>query len=139
MNKKEFIKKYGEEAYEKQLEQSRERNKKWREVNPEKMAEVNNNISHKGGKYYEKMTEYNRVGLRSERKAIRGKHQNTWRQYKNIIAPTSQIHHQWRPGTAEYDGVALVEKDQHMHGFIDVIEILGGKITVYTEKELQAT
>ena len=64
-------------------------------------------------------------------------HGNLWRKYKNIIAPESQIHHEWIPGTANYRGVALVEADQHMHGIVDVIEILEGKITLLTEDKVK--
>jgi hypothetical protein len=91
----------------------------------------------KGGKYYEKWLELDRTGLRGERNKVRGRHQKRWRDYKKIIAPGSQLHHQWQPGTAEYDGVALVERDQHMHGIIKVIQILKGVITVFTEKEIR--
>lgn len=37
----------------------------------------------------------------------------------------------------EYDGVALVEADRYQHGIIDVIQILKGKITLLTEKEIK--
>ena len=36
-----------------------------------------------------------------------------------------------------YRGLALVEADQHTHGFIDVIKILDGEITIFTEAELR--
>jgi hypothetical protein len=112
---------------------SRERDRK----NPERVKEHNRQSSRKGGKYYEKNLLYHRIGLQGKRNAIRSRHRNKWRQYKHQIAPDSQIHHSWRPGTAEYDGVALVEKDKHRHGIIDVIQILEGKITLLTEKEVR--
>ena len=31
----------------------------------------------------------------------------------------------------------VVEKDQHIHGFIDVIQILEGEITLFTEEEIK--
>jgi hypothetical protein len=65
------------------------------------------------------------------------RHGYYWRPYKNIIAPGSQLHHNWIPGTADYTGLALVEADQHMRGFIEVIQILEGKITLFTEKEIR--
>jgi hypothetical protein len=40
-------------------------------------------------------------------------------------------------GTAEHRGVALVEADQHMRGFVDVIEILEGEIRLPTEAEVR--
>lgn len=119
--------------------QSREDRKKYGDIyNP-----ITNLITHlesdrKGGKYYEKKREYDLSELRSERHKIRSNHEHKWQAYKNIIAPGSQLHHQWRPGTSEYSGLALVEADQHQHGIIDVIQILeGGEINVFTEKELQ--
>jgi hypothetical protein len=65
------------------------------------------------------------------------KHAHQYKPYKDSIAPDSQIHHEWVPETAEYRGVALVEAEQHMHGFVDVIEILAGKITLLTEEEIK--
>lgn len=52
-----------------------------------------------------------------------------------IIAPDSQLHHEWVPETCEYRGVALVEAEQHMHGFVDVI--VDGEITRLTEEQIR--
>jgi len=151
MKKEEIIRQYGEEAWQKKLargrayykahkEQEKATTKKWKEEHPEEVM-ASNTRSHqelkKGGKYYDKKLEYEHTDLRGERKAIRGKHQRDYKPYKKIIAPESQIHHEWIPQTAEYRGVALVEKDAHMHGFVDVIEILDGKITLLTEEEVK--
>jgi hypothetical protein len=138
MKKDEVITRYGEAAYEKMLEQGRQ----WHRNNPEKKERESNRKNgreqnRRGGKFYEKYLEYNRTGLRGERCKIRAKHRGMWREYKQIIAPESQIHHAWRPGTSEYDGIALVETDKHMHGIIKVIIILGGEITLLTEKEIR--
>lgn len=137
----------GEETYQKLLQQNQE----WRERNPEKAKEIRrewrrNNLKRakrtdqerhcKGGKYYEQTREYDRTGLRHERNLVRGKHQFRYRPFKQLIAPNSQIHHEWIPGTADYIGVALVETNQHQHGFIDVIQILEGEITLLTESEI---
>ena len=148
MKKEEFIKRYGEGAYEKRLEQTRqweeanpdkvlEQIHKWREANPEKVEAQNHERNRKGGRHYVKKLKYMTTGLQGERNKIRVNHAYKWRPYKNIIAPDSQIHHEWLPGSAEYRGVALVEKDQHMHGFVDVIKILNGKITLLTEEEVK--
>ena len=163
MKKAEIIKIYGEEAYKKRSERSRAwyyahkeganaRSKKYYEEHPEKakvavkkyndchpeqLKATHNEQNRKGGKHYEHTLEDNRSGLRGERNAIRHKDGKKWRPYKNIIAPDSQIHHEWVPLTAEYTGVALVEADAHIHGFIDVIEILDGKITLLTEEEVK--
>ena len=132
MNKEEFIKRRGEAAYEKMLQQRIE----WGAANPDKVSATAHEQGHKGGKYYEKNLEYQHTGLRGERNNVRKKHGHKYRPFKQIIAPNSQIHHEWVPETAKYRGVALVEKDQHMHGFVDVIKILEGKITLLTEKEI---
>lgn len=148
MDKEEYIKKYGEEAYAKTLQQARDRYaehreerkasaKGWSTSNPERVKANRNEWSCKGGKYYERQQEYDRTGLRCKRKRIRMKHGRFYRPYKQIIAPNSQLHHEWIPNTSEYTGMALVEKDQHMHGFVDVIQILEGKITLLTEEEIR--
>ncbi|MCK4529331.1 hypothetical protein KAW18_18360 [candidate division WOR-3 bacterium] len=148
MNKEEYIERRGGDAYERHLQQSRDwyaqhhegHNaimKKWRETHQDKVKVNNQECSRKGGKYYEKGLEYQRTGLQGERHIIRMKHGNKYRPFKQIIAPGSQIHHEWTPETAEYMGVALVEKDQHMHGYVDVIKVLEGKITLLTEKEIK--
>ena len=144
--KDDFISKHGEEAYEKILEQNRAyykahkvqvnaRAKNWRETHPEEVKATFQEVSRKGGKRYNKQLAYSQTGILSEKRRIRANHTLQYKPYKAIIAPDSQIHHQWRPETAEYDGVALVEKDQHMHGFIDVIQILEGEITLFREGE----
>lgn len=131
--KDEFIAKYGEATYEKRLE----RYSQWKKANPGKATEHDRTQCRKGGKNYAKSLKYRTTELQGKRNRIRAKHRSNWREYKNIIAPNSQLHHQWHPGTSEYDGVALVEKDPHQHGIVDVIEILEGKISIFTEKELQ--
>lgn len=147
MKKKEFIRRYGEEAYDKKLEQNKnwnrehsvkagESNRQWRIDNPEKIK-AHNMERYKGGKYYEKCREYYKTGIPYERKLVRNKHLRWWTPYKQIIAPGSQIHHEWISETADYRGVALVEQDQHLHGFIDVIQILEGEITLLREEEIR--
>ena len=133
MNKEEYIKKWGGAAYEKQLQWARD----WKAGNPDEVIACSQQQCRKGGKYYEKHLEQQHTGIPGERRKIRCKHGDKYRSFKQIIAPESQIHHEWIPGTAEYTGVALVEKDQHMHGFVDVIKILEGKITLLTEKEIR--
>jgi hypothetical protein len=110
---------------------------KWRVEHPEVVRASNQERGRKGGKHYMKTLEYYRTGIPGERKRIRTKHQIHYRPYKKMIAPNSQLHHQWVPGTSNYTGLALVEADQHMHGIINVIEILEGKITLLTEEEIR--
>ena len=133
MKKVEHIEKYGIEAYEKKRQKGRE----WKEENPEKVKASNQEVHRKGGKYYQHTIGHMMSGLPHERKKVRGRHQNLFRPYKQIIAPESQIHHEWMAETANYRGVALVEKKQHQYGFIDVIQILEGKITLLTEAEIR--
>jgi hypothetical protein len=148
MKKEEFIARSGEDAWQKMLA----RNRAWREEHPEQVKAINKNykeehpeqviannqeLCRKGGKRYDQQLEYMRIGIQGDKNKIRGKHNKQYKPYKEIIAPDSQIHHEWIPDTAEYRGVALVEKDAHMHGFVDVIEILDGKITVLTEEEVK--
>lgn len=76
-------------------------------------------------------------GIPHEKELVRQKHGNLYRPYKKIIAPESQLHHQWVPGTAEYTGVALVEAKPHQYGYIDVIQILEGEITLLTEEAIR--
>ena len=136
MDKEEINRKYGEDAYEKMLEDSRQ----WKLKNPEKVREdsrkQNEKHSRKNGKYYLKKQKYNNTGIQGERHRIRIKHGNMWGKYKRILAPASQIHHEWIPGTSRYQGVALVEKKAHQHGLIRVIHVLDGNITLSVEEEL---
>ena len=160
MKKAEYIKKYGIVAYEKMLQQSREWNRInlektkpskrkwaaknpeiiktnhqiWSEANPDKVKLRHWETNRKGGKYYDKRYRYRMIGIPHERELVRGRHGYKYRPYKQIVAPDSQIHHEWVGNTANYRGVALVETDRHRHGFVDVIQILDGEITLLTER-----
>lgn len=147
--KDEYISRYGEAAYdtrlayagewrEKHPEEVKAGIRRWREEHPEEAKALAHEESRKGGRRYEKKLQYQQTGVPGERQRIRMHHRYEWHRYKRIIAPESQIHHEWIPGTAEYRGVALVEKDQHMHGIVDVIKILDGEITLRTEEEIRA-
>jgi hypothetical protein len=148
LNKSEYIERYGEEEYERRLETKRvwcEANrksrcasaKKWRKKHPENQKAVEHEKGRKGGKYYKHMLEYNRTGLQGARRRIRSKHAKQYRPLKEIIAPDSEIHHEWKLDSSEYTGVALVESNPHRYGIIDVIRILDGKITLLTEKDIK--
>lgn len=132
-------KRYYEEHKEEEeyREKKKARAKKYDEEHPEQVKANNQEKCRKGGKYYEKHLIDSQTGLRGDRNRIRKKHAHQYKPYKDIIAPESQLHHEWIPKTAEYRGVALVEADAHMHGFVDVIEILDGKITLLTEEEVK--
>ncbi|GAH60668.1 unnamed protein product, partial [marine sediment metagenome] len=137
----EKVKKWREdnpEKVKKWREDNPEKVKKWREDNPEKVKLYNREVSRKGGKYYDKRKLYSMTGIPHDKELIRMCHRYKYALYKKIIdlLGLSQIHHEWIPKTVNYRGVGLVEKDQHQHGKIDVIQILEGKITLLTEKEI---
>jgi len=108
-----------------------QRSKIWREKNPEKSKAIKRR-SRKNHPHYEKSP------LRRGRNLIRKNHQRRYRPFKLIVAPDSQIHHEWVPNSTTYRGVALVEGRRHRYGFIDVIGILDGEITLFSEKEIGA-
>ena len=164
MKKEECIRRYGEAEWERKLEYGREwlnknserkkeTNKRWQVENRDRYLEYNRqwNVANpdrcvKAVKRWkernpEKVIAFNRryssTGIPHEKRLVRGEHYRYWTPYKQIIAPDSQMHHEWLPGTADYRGMALVEKDQHMHGYVDVIQILEGKITLFTEEEIR--
>lgn len=112
-----------------------EYSKRWREANPKKVLVTAQEQCRKGGKHYVKHLKYLTTGIPKKKQNIRRKHANQYRTIKEIIAPKSQIHHEWIPGTAEYIGVALVETKPHRYGIIDVIKILEGKITLFKERK----
>lgn len=89
----------------------------------------------KGGPCHEKAVatnrKYRRLPIPRRKNCIRSCHANRWRKIKAVIAPWSELHHEWIPETADYRGVALVEADQHHHGIIDVIRVLEGEITLF--------
>ena len=125
------------EWYRKHQERAREKQRLRVLNNPDKIKTNNYEYCHKGGKYYEQAYNHKKTGIPYEKKLIRNNHSKEWREYKRIIASDSQIHHQWIPNTSKYSGMALVEKDQHQHGYIDVIQILEGEITLLTEDEIR--
>jgi hypothetical protein len=117
-------------------EKVKARTKKYNEEHHDKVKANVQESGRKGGRRYAKHLKDNRTGLQGARNRIRSNHRTQYKPYKEIIAPDSQIHHEWVPKTADYRGVALVETDQHMHGIVDVIEILAGNITCLTEEQI---
>lgn len=134
MKKEEFIEKHSEEEY----ESYRDYITGWKKSHLTLVQANAREQNRKGGKFYKEKKEYKMTGIQHIKEIIRNKYRNRWKQFKQIIAPESQIHHEWLPGTADYRGVALVEKDQHLQGFIDVIQILEGRITLFTEAEIRS-
>jgi hypothetical protein len=129
MKKEEFIRRYGRTAYAKRCNQT----EKWGLSHQKELRAAARERGRNGGKYYEQCRKYKITGLQGVRNKIRGYHNRRWAKYKKFVAHGSQLHHQWAPGSPRYKGVALVEADQHRHGIIDVIRILEGKITMFTE------
>ena len=143
-----IISEHGKDAYDKMLAQNRAyykthkgqvnaTQKRYREEHLEEVIAVTREQCRKGGRRYAKALAYSQIGIPGEKRRIRVKHTQHYKPYKDIIAPDSQLHHLWRPQSALYDGLALVEKDKHMRGFINVIKILEGEITVFTEEKLR--
>lgn len=152
MKEEEFIKRRGIVAYRRMLrrgrvwhvrnhkehpEEKNAKNREWRAANPDKVKANSQEANRKGGKYYEHKKLYQTTGLQGERNKIRGIHSHRYRPFKQIIASDSRIHHEWIPGTAKYTGVALVESVPHSYGIIDVIQVLEGEITLFSEKEIR--
>lgn len=134
MEKKSTLKRVGGKKYDRMLKMSRE----WHHKHPDRAKAFNDELNRKGGKYYEKGRLAQSTGIQGERNKVRRRDGNRFRKHKRFFAQESQIHHQWIPGTAEHTGIALVEKDKHMHGIIDVIFILAGEITLSTEERLHS-
>lgn len=122
---------------EKHKEEVKVADKKYKEAHSEKVIVNNQEHGRKGGKHYDQALVYKRTGLQGARNKVRSKHAREYKPYKDIIAPDSQIHHEWLPDSSEYTGVALVEANPHRYGIIDVIIILDGKITILTEEEVR--
>jgi len=93
-----------------------------------RIKEISMNQSRKGGKYYEHMLQYERIGLRRERKIVRNRHRLRWNKHKGNWFTETEIHHEWLEGTANYRGIAIVDKTEHQHGIINPIEILEGTV-----------
>ena len=82
----------------------------------------------KGGDKYEENCEYRRTGIQGERNKIRRRDRRTWQPFKNFIALDTEVHHAWIKGTANYNGVAIVDKSEH--GIINPILILENSILI---------
>lgn len=64
-----------------------------------------------------------------DRNKIRQAHNAKWGRSKNL-----DCHHEWIGDTAEYTGAALVEREAHRHGRINVVVILKGAITEFERR-----
>lgn len=135
MKKEEIIKQYGIEEYQRQLEDNKERTATWSRNNIKKVEEAKRERMNKGGKYYQNILKYNRSGIQKSRRKIRNRDARRWKKYKGNWLTETEIHHCWIPGTAQYNGIALVDKMEHQHRIINPIEILEG-IIILMEAEI---
>lgn len=129
MNKEERIRRYGKKNYEMELEKHR----LWSRKNFKTVKYHHDEANRKGGLHYKQKLKQNSEGLQGDRGRLRRIDGHSFRKYKRFFAQESQLHHQWIRGTANHTGIALVERDQHMHGYIDVLLIFNGEITVFDE------
>jgi len=116
------------------------RSKTWCDANPGVRKLHHEEANRKGGKHYVETLRKQQEGLRGKRSLKRVKDAKKYKPLKNLVDPDgnlTQVHHQWLPGSAECRGVAIVEKDRHIHGYIDVIRIVEGEITLFTEEEIR--
>jgi hypothetical protein len=124
----EEVKAHKKKYHEEHKEAENARVKKWQEEHPEEVIADHQEECRKGGKRYERNLKYMQTGLQGARNRIRNKHNREFREIKDTLAQEVELHHEWIGDTAEYRGVALVEKKAHRNGFIDVILLLDGEI-----------
>lgn len=140
--KEDYIAEFGAEEYARMLEREwygedsesqRKYHKEWPRQHYGRLQEDKKHRGRRGTIYYDSVRAYQRTGVQGERNKVRALHAHRWRKYKTIIAPNSELHHQWLPGSADYTGLAIVETNTHRYGKINVIEILEGEITLLRE------
>ena len=66
--------------------------------------------------------------IQEERNRIRHEHYRRWKNYGKEFFQNVDIHHVWIEGTADYTGVAFVEREAHRRGIIRVVSIIRGKV-----------
>jgi hypothetical protein len=149
MKKEEFIKRWGVEAYERRMKQSRD----WRDAHPENYEKWRKQIADWRYFNFKKVREYAQKTKHKYRvrNVIRAKHSKIYQKYRHIIAQGTRLCYLWIPKTDEYKCIALVETDQLQYPFKDVINKASfrkGKyhrflmrkrsVPTFTEEELQA-
>lgn len=137
MKKEEYVRRYGVESY----ERYRKNIRIWLKKHASQVQEIQKISSaernRKNGKYYAKKRQFETTGIQRVKRLVRAKHQKRWNKYKQIIAPNSELHHEWIPNSGRYRGVALVDKEKHRHGVINPIQIIEGKIMLFSEPEIR--
>lgn len=138
MKKEEYIRKYGPAAWEERLSKTRRtrvKNKVDKCLKIKNESEKGNPTDQQeslrdqwkkenGAKFRPRLNEC----VLKERNKIRQAHYVKWR------SPHFDVHHEWVGDTADYRGVALVERIAHRHGIINVVIPLEGVITEFTRK-----
>jgi hypothetical protein len=71
----------------------------------------------------------NQTEIQAERDKIRARDGRKWRSLKQQYFQELDVHHSWVEDTSNYLGAALVEKEAHRKGLINVVQILEGQIT----------
>jgi hypothetical protein len=136
MKKEEFIRKKGTAAWEAQLAKSR-RTQLRNRVNKAREAQEEFQKLHYSEQqeilrdmWKKREGHYSRSGLPQNITAAR----NKIRQAHCAKWPSDVLdhHHEWIEDTAEYTGVALVEREAHRHGIINVVTLLEGVITNFS-------
>lgn len=139
MKKEEYIRKYGPVAWEARLSKARRtriKNKVDTGLKVEKELTTENYIEQQE-LMREQWKKDNRTKCRSrlsedvlrERQKIRHDHYVKWGGGIDL-----DIHHGWIEDTADYQGVALVEREPHRRGVINVVIPLEGVITEFERR-----
>ena len=139
MKKEEYIRKYGPAAWEAKLSKARRTritNKVDKGLKDKKESKTENYIEQqelmrvqwkkdKGTKRRSRLSE----DVLMERQKIRHAHYIKWGGGIDL-----DIHHGWIGDTADYQGVALVERDAHRRGIINIVIPIEGGITEFERK-----
>lgn len=132
MKKEEYIQKNGLAAWEARLARNRRMQKRnridkalavqdeFQKLDPSEQQEFLRDM------WKKREGHYSRSGLPQNivaaRNTIRHVHRSKWG------VEGLDVHHDWVGDTAEYTGVALVEREEHQRGIINVVAILDGEI-----------
>jgi hypothetical protein len=138
MKKEEYIRKYGPAAWEERLSKTRRtrvKNKVDKGLKIKNESNKGNQTDQQeslrdqwkkenGAKFRSRLNEC----VLQERNKIRQAHHAKWG------SADFDIHHEWSEDTADYRGVALVERTPHRHGVIKVVIPLEGVITNFARR-----
>lgn len=138
MKKEEYIRKYGPAAWEARLSKTgrtRIKNKvdKGLKIKKESPKET---YTEQQELLRDQWKKENGIKLKPRLNECAQKERNKIRQahYVKWGSPDLDIHHERISDTANYHGVALVERAAHQHGIINIVILLEGVITEFTKK-----